>query len=480
MAATGRPARQRAELRRPLSPRWPAVTLRRQLVVSFVVLTVATVALVGGISYSATVNTFHREMDNTLASTAALIAAGARAVPPPPNHPPAHRGDGDRDGDDATVSVVQLISPDGTVTSSRGPAAPLPMSVQQRAAVVGRPGGPGLFSNAASDGTDYRTYLLPRPDGRGAVLVAQDTAQIRRALAATAVNTMAIGLGIALLAVLAGWWIARRITRRLALLTAAAEAVASTGDLTVPVEAGGRDEVGRLADSMRGMLDQLAQSRDAQRRLVQDAGHELRTPLTSLRTNATVLRRADELSGEDRERLLDDVDSELSELTTLVNEVVELATDSYADEPAQPTALRDVLDSAAERVRRRTGRTIVVRADETVVCVQPRAMERAVGNLLENAVKFDPVGRAAVEVEGADGTVVVCDRGPGVPEDELDRIFDRFHRSAASRGLPGSGLGLAIVREITLRHGGRVWAAPRLGGGLVVTLALPADRLIRS
>ena len=125
------------------------------------------------------------------------------------------------------------------------------------------------------------------------------------------------------------------MTRRLARLTGVAEEVAATGRLDVPVPVGGSDEAGRLGTAFNEMLTALGRSRDAQQRLVQDAGHELRTPLTSLRTNVSVLRRHETLAPETRTRVIDDLDAETRELTGLVNELVELATDARDDEPAQ-------------------------------------------------------------------------------------------------------------------------------------------------
>lgn len=451
--------------------RLPAMTLRRRLVIAFAGLVTIAVALVGWISYSATVSTLHAETDRSLVSAADTIAAGGTLSTAAPQPGSDHGPDGAHGPDDPTISLVQHIAPDGTVTVVTGPVGPLPIDAEQRRLAAGA-GGPGRFDQRSWRDETFRVYTLPQGGGNGAIVVGLNLDEASRVLARIAINTALIGLAVILLAGLAGWWIARQITRRLASLTHAAESVARTGDLGVPVDTAGRDEVGRLAASMRSMLAQLGQSRDAQRRLVEDAGHELRTPITSLRTNARVLRRFDELVPDDRKRLLDDVDGELKELTALVNELVELATDTRPTEAAEPAALRPLLERTADRVSRRTGRTVIVRSDDTVLTVQAHAVERAVSNLLVNAAKFDPGGTAPIEVDARDGVIRVSDRGPGVPPDDLDRIFDRFHRSETSRGLPGSGLGLAIVRDVAARHGGTVTADLRPGGGLVVTLTL--------
>ena len=448
------------------------LTVRRRIVLAFVGLVAVAIALVGSISFSATARSFNAEMDGALVSAATTTAAGGIVPIAPGRRLPAGEGDATRDADRPIVSLIQHISLAGVVAPLRGAIAALPIDAGQLALATRPSGGMGRFDQRRVGGATFRVYTLALGGGRGAIVVGRDLADAGRVLTHIAMTTALIGIGVMVLAGLVGWWIARQITRRLAALSDAAEKVARTGDLAVPIEAHGGDEVSRLALSMRTMLDELDQSRGAQRRLVEDAGHELRTPITSLRTNARVMRRFDEIAPADRERLLDDVDGELAELTALVNELVELATDTYADEPARPTLLAEPVRAVAARVRRRSRREIVVTADDSTRTVQRGAVERAVGNVLENAVKFDPDGTAPIEVDVRDGAIRVSDRGPGVADTELGAIFDRFHRSAASRSLPGSGLGLAIVRDVAVRHGGSVRAAARPGGGLVVTLDL--------
>ncbi len=251
----------------------------------------------------------------------------------------------------------------------------------------------------------------------------------------------------------------------------------------------GRDEVGRLAASLTTMLDRLAAARAAQDRLVQDAAHELRTPLTRLRTNASVLRRIGELTPDARERLVADLQGETRELSHLVDELVELALsgrgDGAVDPAEEPVALAAVAERVAERVRRRTGRAVRVDADGSVVRGRRQGLERAVGNLLENAAKFDggddgergDGGREPLEVHVEEGRVTVRDRGPGIDPADAERVFDRFYRADSARGLPGSGLGLAIVRDVAHAHGGTVFARARPGGGAAVGFTTDPTRL---
>lgn len=454
--------------------RLPAMTLRRRLVIAFAGLVTVAVVLVGGITYSATVNTLNAELDRALVSAATTIAAGG-TVPTGDqidDQGQQHGSHNDRDTTGAIISVVQHIAADGTVSHLSGDSTTVPIDTAELNLAALGSAGDGRYDQVTVGDTTYRVYTLAQGGGAGAIQVGRDTADSARILTRIGLITAAVGLAVILLAALAGWWIARQITRRLTALSDAAEQVARTGDLGVPIEAKGRDEVGRLGASLRSMLTQLGESRDAQRRLVQNAGHELRTPITSLRTNARVLRRVAELPDSDRRRLLDDVDSELKELTGLVNELVELATDTYSVEPPEPTDLTEVVNRVAARIGRRSGRSVLVDGDGMVLSVRPHAVERAVGNLIENAVKFDPGGSAPIEATIRGARITVADRGPGVPADDLDRIFDRFYRADTARSLPGSGLGLAIVGEVAGQHGGTVTAHPRPGGGLVVELTL--------
>lgn len=333
---------------------------------------------------------------------------------------------------------------------------------------------------------EYRVGTVSLGDGRGAIQLLQRLSPVEQMIGRLATQILWVGLFVALCAASVGWLVGHRITGRLVRLTDAAEYVSSTGRLD-PVtternggngtpEEPGHDEVGRLTSAFNAMLARLARSKDEQRRLVQDAAHELRTPLTSLRTNVQVLGRVDRLSPDGRRRLIDDLQGETRELTDLVNELVGLATGNHEDEARSPVVLADVAARVATRTRRRTGREILVDADDSVVWGRPGALERAIANPLENSAKFDETGAAPIEIRVRQGVVEVLDRGPGVDPAEIDHLFERFFRATVARGLPGSGLGLSMVREIAHDHGGRVFARNREGGGTVIGFQLPLYR----
>jgi two-component system sensor histidine kinase MprB len=224
------------------------------------------------------------------------------------------------------------------------------------------------------------------------------------------------------------------------------------------------------------MLASLAASRERQRRLVADAGHELRTPLTSLRTNLELLAQADRRGGltpEQRDEIFADAIAQVEELSTLVGDLVELARDEPVQDPPEPVDLAALVDRAIERVRRRTlGAEFDVTTSPWWVMGESGILERAVMNLLDNAVKWSPLG-GLVRVELDHGTLTVSDSGPGIDEADLPLIFDRFYRAERARTMPGSGLGLAIVRQAAERHGGSVFAANRQPHGATFVLRLP-------
>ncbi len=325
--------------------------------------------------------------------------------------------------------------------------------------------------NEDVDGHPYRVVVVSVPGG-GAIQIARSLADTNRVLGAIQDLALGVGISVIALAALAGWVIARRTTRPVQRLTDAAEAVGATGQLEIAVPPGGRDEVGRLARAFGSMLDALNRSRTQQQRLVQDAGHELRTPLTSLRANIDTLRRHPDLVGEPRQHLLDDLDSELRELSGLVDELVALAVDRYDDEPEGRVAVDELAARAADRARRRTGRTVTVDAEPAGTVARPGQLLRAISNLVDNAAKFSP-DTTPIEIVVRPGRLDVRDHGPGIAERDLPHVFDRFYRAVDVRSLPGSGLGLAIVREAARSVGGEARVANAPDGGAVFSIEFP-------
>ncbi|PFG49131.1 two-component system sensor histidine kinase MprB [Amycolatopsis sulphurea] len=331
--------------------------------------------------------------------------------------------------------------------------------------------------------TDTRVIALPMGHGEAMVL-ALSMAPTQRTLNELAVVLFLVGGAGIVVAAGAGTAVARAGLRPVDRLTSAAERVAATGDLR-PIPVSGDDELARLTHSFNTMLGTVADSQERQRRLVADAGHELRTPLTSLRTNLELLLSADRpgapsLPAEDRAEIETDIRGQLDELTQLIGDLVELARQDEPREQNERVELVEVVERALDRARRRAGEIeFDVTLQPWVLTGDNSALERAVLNLLDNAVKFSPPGsrvRVVLRPLG-DGTAVVevADAGPGIAEEDLPKVFDRFYRSAEARTLPGSGLGLAIVQNAAERHGGAVYANRAPEGGALLTIRLPGE-----
>ncbi len=323
---------------------------------------------------------------------------------------------------------------------------------------------------------DDRYRVVAVPAGRGQALVlAQSLEATDRMLTRLGLVMLLFGLAGVIVAGLAGWAVARNGLRPVRRLTVAVEEIARTQRLDpIPVE--GNDEIARLSVSFNAMLAALSSSQRRQRQLVADAGHELRTPLTSLRTNLDLLAQADtRLSPDARAELLGDVRAQIAEMTTLIGDLVELARDEPISPTVEPVELTEVVDHAVSRVRRRAPLVeFAVETEPWWLVGEPTALERAVTNLLDNAAKWSPEG-GTVTVRLEDGTLSVADDGPGIAEEDLPRVFDRFYRSTESRTMPGSGLGLSIVRAVAERHGGQVRAGNGPDGGAVLWMRVPGS-----
>ena len=349
----------------------------------------------------------------------------------------------------------------------------LAIPVTKRALAVAKGTAAGYYTSTTIQKARWREIVAPiAGPGGGAVISIYPLAPTAHSLARIRFWILLVGgIGIALAAAFAAL-VATAALRPVKRLTAAAENVTATGDLSERVTVSGSDELGRLATRFNSMLEALEESVGRQRRLVADASHELRTPLTSTRTNIDLLREG-RLPEDEARRALDEAATELAALTTLVSDLVELARGEERKLRIEDVQLDDLVGGAVERAKSRAPEaTFVTSLSPTVVRADPVLLERAVLNLLDNAVKYSPPG-APIEVTVRDGEVIVADHGHGVAEEDVARIFDRFYRSAAARSKPGAGLGLAIVREAARAHGGdaTVESSPR---GSSFKLTLPA------
>jgi two-component system sensor histidine kinase MprB len=363
---------------------------------------------------------------------------------------------------------VQVVRSDGEVVAPTGPAR---LPVTDRTLAVAAGDARAFFDTVRLDGEPVRIYTAPAA-AQLAVQAARPIGELEESLAVVRRRLLLgslVGVG---LAAAMGLVVARRAVKPVDELTALAEDVAATGDLNRRIDVTGDDEIARLARTFNLMLANLEQARAAQQQLVADASHELRTPLTSLRTNIEVLADVERLDAGQRRALIDDVVVQLDEFARLIGGLAELTRGEHPAEHPRPVRLDELVAEVAERIRAFAPADREIRLDlqSTTVVVERDRIDRAVANLLDNALKY---GRGPVDVTVVDGRVEVADRGPGIDPADGDRIFARFYRAARDRDAPGSGLGLSIVAQAAEAHGGTATVAPRDGGGAVFTLSLP-------
>jgi two-component system sensor histidine kinase MprB len=363
----------------------------------------------------------------------------------------------------------QIVTDEGEIIRRPGETASLP--VNDEVLEVARGEREEFLDDATVRDTHVRYITVPYA-GAFALQLARPLSEVDESLERIRTLLVLISLGGIGAAAALGLIVTRAALAPVRRLTETTERVTETRDLSERIETHRRDELGRLAESFNTMLGALEDSTRAQRQLVMDASHELRTPLTSLRTNIEVLASGKALPAGERKRLVNDVVEQLDELTTLIGELMVLARGEQPSAEPEDVRLDLVTADTVERIRRnRPGVTFATDLDESVVHGVPATIERAVGNLLDNAAKWSPPG-GEVEVGVRGGVLTVRDHGPGIDEDDLPYVFDRFYRAPSARGLPGSGLGLAIVQQVAEAHGGDVVAERAEGGGTRVTLRL--------
>ncbi len=350
-----------------------------------------------------------------------------------------------------------LFAADGTPIASAGQPIPPPSARGWGERGWGEHRGPPVFSVHLPDGrvAAARAWRGPTrwPFGWGAALLAL---------------AVAVGIG--------AHPVVRRITRRLERLQTGVEALGA-GDLSARVEVRGRDEIAALATSFNRAASRIEALVTSHRSLLANASHELRSPLARL-------RMALELAGQSpgpgiRPDLAGEIDRNIAELDALIEEIL-LASrlDASAGIAHEPLDLLALLAEECARARA-TLETVPGGAGGAVpatVSGDPRLLRRLVRNLLDNARRHG--GGAAVDValrvDPTHAEFDVCDRGPGVPAAERERIFEPFHRLAGhGEGAGGVGLGLSLVRQIAQRHGGTVSCRPRDGGGSCFRVRLP-------
>tara|TARA_B110000444_G_scaffold79000_1_gene74728 strand:+ start:159 stop:1577 length:1419 start_codon:yes stop_codon:yes gene_type:complete len=380
--------------------------------------------------------------------------------------------------------LIQVVDGRGRILLSNVDPIPISRDVKK---IAGARGNYALLETINIGGTDIaqlRVRSVSLSQNR-VLMVASPMDKINKTMEGLENIALVTGFSGAAVSALLGFFVAGRVVRPIRQLTVATSSVANSLELDDPIDLdlsldlnldlNRKDELGELAKSFNLMLSELIESRRQQQRLVTDASHELRTPLTSLRTNIEFMSRAEKLSNEEKSQITDDILFELDELTDLVSELVDLATDRHQMEAPSVVDFSDIVKRVVERHMRRSDCFFVVDTELCKIKVEPSLAERAVSNLISNAVKWSP-SAGIVEVTVRDGSLTVRDHGPGIAEEETELIFERFYRSASSPSAEGSGLGLSIVRHIAESFGGSTQVVEHQGDGAAIALSFPLSQ----
>lgn len=445
-----------------------------------------TVVIFGVVVYALVGQSLHSQQDTSLRQRGVVIWSGIQAGGVLPRG--AYRFQTDLNS--SIEPLIEIFDSNGTpyiwTEYVNGTAPEIPLSFLQSANRRG-----SIGNVTPTNGPLLRAYVRPITEpGAGVVgymLVGQPETGIEDQLGDLRlfliVGTLLSLLGAAALS----WFVAGRALRPLDEMATTAESIGRTQDLsrrlpTIPVN----DEVGRLQRSFNQMLRQLEDAYlrlrsalTAQRRFVADASHELRTPLTTIRGNVGLLLKHGDITTEDRSAALEDIASESERMARMVQDLLTLArADAGYHLEKFPVDLRPIVEDVSRQAQKvQPGRRVdLLDGKPAIVNGNADAIKQLLWILIDNAFKHTAEGgHVQVEMKPGDrwATLVVSDDGPGIPQQDLERIFERFYQSDASRTGEGTGLGLAIARWITREHGGRVYAANNPQGGARFTVELP-------
>jgi hypothetical protein len=453
--------------------------IRLRLTVWYALLLALIVAAVGAFVVVRLRSDLTDSIDRRLRPAAHQIASG-------------YRSEGGQEFHDVAATVLsgeraaaQVVDPAGTVLLTHGDTVasqPL-LSAQQLQRAARAPVSDVTVRRDAANG-GFRVAAEPvTRHGRAEVVVAAESMAPVEASVHRVVVLLVIALPVALLlTATGGWWLARRALRPVDRMTRDAARIEVESLDEQIADPGTRDEVGQLARTLNAMLARIRLAVAQQRGLVDDASHELRTPLTAMRSEVDVSLRADDLDPAAR-AVLESVREEIDRLARIVDDLLTLAS---ADQhglrlSTEEVELTGVVHSAVAGIRPIAARHSValdVAGDRALVSADPERLRQAIGNVIENAVKFSPAGGAVAVRTAAGGDAVlvtVADSGPGIPAGDRERIFERFFRADGARARGGSGLGLAIAHEIVVAHRGAIRFEPREPHGSIFSIELPAN-----
>ena len=470
------------------------MSLRARLLVTVVLVSTAGLIVADAATYRFLASFLTDRVD------AQLVAASDAAIhtfrepdmgPGGPGGPGPPRGEGTQF---PPGTYAALLDVDGNIEQdhvfSFSDVAPSPPDIP--AGLPGSRSGPDarqMFTvDAVDGGTRYRVLAIPQ-DG-GTLLVAIPLRDVADTLSRLVAIEIAVSVTVLAVLAAAAWWLVRLGLRPLAEMERAAGAIAG-GDLSRRVEpAETKTEVGRLGLALNAMLARIEQafaerraSEERLRRFAADASHELRTPLTSVRGYAELFRRGASEDPEALRNAMRRIEEESERMSILVEELALLARlDQRRPLDREPVELVTIASAAVDAARvAAPDRAIDLETPSSLVAVAdgPR-VRQILDNLLSNADRHTPPTAAVhvrVRAEGDDAVLVVEDEGPGIPEEDAHRVFERFFRAdpSRSRSSGGSGLGLSIVAALAHAHGGSTSYARAPSGGARFEVRIPRD-----
>ena len=467
------------------------MTLRARLVITLGIFVSIGLAAFGIATYVRYSNVEYQRLDDQL--RAALPTVARQMSDAVGLRPDRRRNGGDRDNDAAvsiesftTLQVVygELRAPDGTVLAilkaSSIPSLPEGLLKENRIFTVGSDDGSGEWRVATSsvNGPGSLDYQ---------VVLATTTSGVRNSLNELLIIEIVGGLAILLILLGGSWLIIRRGLRPLEAMSATAGSI-NAGDLSQRVDAGtGKGEVGQLGTALNSMLDEIERAfrerEETERRLRQflsDASHELRTPLTSIQGFAELFRLGQQSEHVDQAVIMRRIEDESARMKHLVEDLLLLARldETRSVDQTEVDLAVVAADACSDAVAIDPSRRVTLDAPEPVVVFgNDDHLRQAVTNLVSNAIKHTPSGTAidlrATTTPGGHALLVVRDHGPGLSDDALAHVFERFWQEDTARVGSGAGLGLSIVDSIAREHGGRVTASNAPDGGAVFAIEIP-------
>ncbi len=443
------------------------MSLRVRIALASALAVIIAFGIGGVVTYKAVERSLYNEVDDQLRAAALREARVAL-------RPDGDRRDGGTFGGNSNGRFggpgifTQLIDAQGDIV--RLPPGETGLPTSHHADRIARDGG-SEFDTVRVDRIPVRTLTVGLNPGL-ALQVGRSIDDIRNSLDELRSILLLAGLGGMLLATLLGVIVADRGLVPFRRLAHDVESAARDHDLSHRVPEEGGAESAAVAGAVNQLLAGLEESRAAQDQLVADAAHELRTPLTALRADVETLGNpASNLSADDRAQIAQALDQQIDEVSHMITSIVDLARGARPVEQSEPLRLDDLAADVVARARsRRPAAVIDLDTEAAPMIGDPLRLERALGNVIENALLH---GAGPVTVRVRPGEVVVDDAGGGIPREQREAMFERFRRGVGVQDRPGSGLGLAIVRQDIAAHGGTVEIADAPTGGCRVIIHLP-------